>query len=349
MSTQTEQLLTKEWRNTPSIKTTFLQTTMEDKMNCSFDRWYEQFHKHCMKSFIIPLNDTFVAYLKEDGLKLPPQLLSNIVNTYDPEQKEELENEEMVDFIKLDDIFDEINKILNKPKWKKVGIFPKLNWSAPKDAKWINSETLVCHSIEQILLLLKASQFIQMDVEMPFANCIDFHSTADCPSINYYLILRKYHNIHQCREFRCFVFHHKLIAISQRNDGYFDELQSQSMLKIMQENIVSFFDQNIRKLFINDNYVMDVYINERMKIYLIDFNPFYEITDAILFTWMDICLLCQKFKENGIIELEMRVVRNEQQLIAFSSHSQYRYPVDAVDLTSKEQIEQFVNSCAKHC
>ena len=46
------------------------------------------------------------------------------------------------------------------------GCFPKLNWSAPRDASWINCGTLRCRKAGDVYLLLKSSDFVTSDLEM---------------------------------------------------------------------------------------------------------------------------------------------------------------------------------------
>ena len=46
------------------------------------------------------------------------------------------------------------------------GCFPKLNWSAPRDASWINCGTLQCRKAGDMYLLLKSSDFMTSDLEM---------------------------------------------------------------------------------------------------------------------------------------------------------------------------------------
>ncbi|KAL7450987.1 hypothetical protein ACHAWC_004158, partial [Mediolabrus comicus] len=46
-----------------------------------------------------------------------------------------------------------------------TGCIPKLNWSSPKDATWINCGTLQCKTPGDVYLLLKSSEFIMFDLE----------------------------------------------------------------------------------------------------------------------------------------------------------------------------------------
>ena len=44
-------------------------------------------------------------------------------------------------------------------------VFPKLNWSSPRDASWIGlNASLHCFSVQDVYLLLKSSSFISHDL-----------------------------------------------------------------------------------------------------------------------------------------------------------------------------------------
>jgi hypothetical protein len=123
----------------------------------------------------------------------------------------------------------------------KKGCMPKLNWSAPKDATWINCGSLKCTKAGDVYLLLKSSEFVVFDLERAWkdvdddvvqinnegligtlvpetanqevnvtvqSNITDKHKiTCDFP---FELVLRKWCNLHPSMEFRCFVYHHEL-------------------------------------------------------------------------------------------------------------------------------------------
>eukprot|EP01083_Nonionella_stella_P090160 251918_1 len=341
-------------------KSKYLMVSCQEKLNCSFDRWYTQFRKQTIKSRIIPVNHIFIQYLKQDGLTLPPQIQSEMDNyyalasdndsdydnddTFKEEHKEttnKTDNDSSIDFSLLDDLF---TKIREKIKVLKDEVVPKLNWSAPKDAKWINNQTLRCDNVSQVLLLLKASQFVQHDLCHPFHGCFDYEANAKLnDAFEYKLILRKYSNLYPNREFRCFVYNRELVAITQRNDDdVFEELQSEITRNTITDCVQNFFESHVQKVFVSDKYVMDVYIDKEFKVYIIDFNPFYEFTDCgTVLSWMDICKLIEK-KQQIVFGY---VDSNETAKIKFNSNSQYRYPIDAVDLNNDREINAFVDSC----
>ena len=233
------------------------------------------------------------------------------------------------------------------------GVIVKLNWSLPKDSVWINGETIKCDNVTQILLLLKSSQFIQCDLFYPFQQCYDFNvlckdNTINNNSIKFdrILVLRKHSNLFLNREFRCFVFNKELICFCQRNLDFYKDLQNNELKNKIKNTIIEFYNNiknklNLLKL---NNFVFDCYINKSFKLFIIDFNPLYEITDSLLYSWFEICKLINK-NYNKIInnninnnDIQTRYInKNKEKKIEYQSNSPYRYTIDAVDLTSDEK------------
>jgi len=48
---------------------------------------------------------------------------------------------------------------------RNLGCMPKLNWSSPKDATWINCGSMKCTKVGDVYLLLKSSDFVGFDLE----------------------------------------------------------------------------------------------------------------------------------------------------------------------------------------
>ena len=217
------------------------------------------------------------------------------------------------------------------------------------------------------MLMVMASQFVMVDVEAPFAMCEDWEEgegedgddeqEQHHPDFQHSLILRKFcGNLRESREFRCFVFRKRMVAVSQRKEGFFEEMQSERAREKVKKAIIQFFVEQVQGKFVgvvtDDKYVMDVYVDGRLRVFIVDFNPFYPLTDGILFTWEEIKEIVvggeggdgQKQQQQ---ECHFRVVDDHKKRVAFSSMSQYRYPIDAVDLRCEKQIEEFVRSCEK--
>jgi len=355
-------------------KKTYLRVSCQQKLNCSFACWYKQFRKHTIKSHIIPVDDSFIEYLKKDGLKLPPQIEHEMDSYYELDSDNDFDDNEKDAFADNDDAsahdsnddddmdYSLLNglfaMIRDKIASLKTGVVVKLNWSAPKDAKWINAETLKCEHITQMLLLLKSSPFVQHDLCCPFYGCFDYEADDEKkqqpPSIEYTLVLRKYCNLYPQREFRCFVYAHQIIAIAQRNDDdCFTDLQSETTRLRIAQCIHEFFTDCIQHKFCDAKYVMDVYVDKADKVHLIDFNPFYEYTDCgTMLSWIDVCKLIDRHTQKDTLQnipthdiLFTYVDSTQTAKIKFHSNTQYRYPLDAVDLTDEKHINEFVESC----
>lgn len=92
-------------------------------------------------------------------------------------------------------------------------------------------------------------------------------------------------------EFRCFVKHRNLVAISQRDLNYFEflrPLKADIVAKISQ-----LFNNKLRYTFPDGNFVFDVYIpegeNEPLsRARLIDVNAWAPHTDSLLFSWQEL-------------------------------------------------------------
>ena len=140
-------------------------------------------------------------------------------------------------------------------------VFPKLNWSSPKDAAWIAVErNLKCRMFADIALLLKSSDFISHDL-----NHWDEYCEEKGCDMSFELILRKWMHLNPAMEFRCFVKDNRLIgtifivclsleltiygtAISQRDvSNYYDHLPD-----VQEEicgSICAFFEEKIKNQF----------------------------------------------------------------------------------------------------
>ncbi|GAA6080809.1 cell division cycle protein 123 homolog, partial [Tachysurus ichikawai] len=107
------------------------------------------------------------------------------------------------------------------------------------------------------------------------------------PVINYELVLRKWSELIPGGEFRCFVKENKLIGISQRD--YTQHYQHISKQEVsISSSIQQFFRENVQHQFLNEDFVLDVYRDSTGRVWLIDFNPFGEVTDSLLFTWEEL-------------------------------------------------------------
>lgn len=188
---------------------------------------------------------------------------------------------------------------------------PKLNWSSPKDAAWISphQNTVKCTTPNDIYLLLKSSNFITHDLDHAFDNTVaTASSTSSAPASHSnlgfqpVLVLRTFFSPQPSMEFRCFVKHRSLIAITPRDPNHYE------FLKPLRATIIArvkdLFDSRLRFTFPDGNFCFDVYIPESRNLddsddsdgeedpgrkigraRLIDINPWAPRTDSLLFGW----------------------------------------------------------------
>uniref|UniRef100_A0A8B9QUH1 Translation initiation factor eIF2 assembly protein n=1 Tax=Anas platyrhynchos TaxID=8839 RepID=A0A8B9QUH1_ANAPL len=176
-------------------------------------------------------------------------------------------------------------------------VFPKLNWSAPRDAYWIA-----------------------------------MNSSLKCK-----LVLRKWCELIPGAEFRCFVKENKLIGISQRDyTQYYDHISTKFFKKHIQ---YKFLDEDCKYL---NTSIMGTWI------WLIDFNPFGEVTDSLLFTWDELTSgrnLKGDQSEEEATEQDYPVFRctNSQVTVQPSPYLSYRLPKDFVDLSTGEDVHKLID------
>lgn len=266
----------------------------EDEVNqCQIQEWYPKFKSLSMRTVIHELPESFVEYLLDDsGPFFLPDSVTNedalpnrIQNPLDEEDYQVSEGSgDESEEVSLPPSFPELELEI-KESIKSLGgaVFPKLNWSAPKDAAWIStSGTIRCTSFCEIALLLRSSDSLVHDLCKAYDSCSD-KSQSRPP--NFFLALRKwYPSLLPEMEFRCFVRNQHLVGISQREVTTFYPilLEKRNSLQIL---IEEFFTDNVRPNFESENYTFDIYVTRNEHIKIVDFNPWGGFTLALLFTW----------------------------------------------------------------
>ncbi|KAK8212666.1 D123-domain-containing protein [Phyllosticta capitalensis] len=283
----------------PYTSLPFPPVTKQHILNCSYHSWHPRYRKITPKARLIPLTAPFLSYLRADGIVLPdddaspPRDWSDddsgiFSSTENPDAAEESEDEDPS--AEWRDVHAQIKNTIEELGGKVV---PKLNWSAPKDATWINANSMECRTPSDVYLLLKSSDFVTHDLEHAFDDTEEA-STADGadkaqadPEIPYHLVLRKHFLLNPSLEFRCFVRRRNIVAISQRDLNHFDFLFSLS--DTFRSRITSFFNENLRDTFPDESFVFDVYIPPpHDKVWLVDINPWAQRTDPLLFSWLEL-------------------------------------------------------------
>ncbi|KAM0461835.1 hypothetical protein ACHAO4_001020 [Trichoderma viride] len=273
--------------------------------NCSYEAWFPKYRSSCLKSRIIPLSPAFISYLHEDGI-----ILADDDETNEPEDEEwsttaathpritpyesdEESDEEEEEKLPPNKRFPEIHDLI-KQKIAELGgsVAPKLNWSSPKDAKWISphQNTLKCTSPNDIYLLLKSSSFVSHDLLHAFDDCTDAPPLRPFSPV---LVLRPFFTPHVALEFRCFVKHRSLIGITQRDLNHYEFLEP--LRGQLWKKIMKFFRQKLRLTFPDSTFVFDIYIPGNSfaedglgKVRLMDINPWAPSTDSLLFSWEEL-------------------------------------------------------------
>ncbi|KAF8512097.1 D123-domain-containing protein [Hysterangium stoloniferum] len=268
--------------------------------NFQYSFWYKQFSHVSPKSTVIrPLDDSFRSYLEANGVIIPEgsedipvySTLSDHESSEDEGKQASNSRTERYSFPQLDEqIRDAI---------KRYGaVFPKLNWTSPKDAAWV-LPSLKCTAPADVYLSLKSSDFVShdLDASLAFEGCKE-----NISSPTYYptphvleLVLKKWYPIDRGREFRCFVRSEILLAISQRDPNYYPSLNELGTKENILQSITRFWVQHIRGKFPGgSDYVFDIYLTRDLSSgHILDFNPYHQKTDSLLFTYDELYQLLE--------------------------------------------------------
>nr|XP_048317213.1 cell division cycle protein 123 homolog [Myodes glareolus] len=321
----------------------------EHVSHCQFSAWYPLFRSLTIKSVILPLPQNVKDYLLDDGTLVvsgreDPPTCSQTDSDNEAEETQWSDDENTTTLTAPE--FPEFNTQVQEAINSLGGsVFPKLNWSAPRDAYWIAmNSSLKCNTLSDIFLLFKSSDFITRDFTQPFIHCTD---DSPDPCIEYELVLRKWCELIPGAEFRCFVKENKLIGISQRDyTQYYDHISKQK--EEIRRCIQDFFTEHIQYKFLDEDFVFDIYRDSRGKVWLIDFNPFGEVTDSLLFTWEELTSennLRGDFNEGDAQGQDSPAFRctNSEVTVQPSPYLSYRLPKDFVDLSTGEDAYKLID------
>ena len=285
----------------------------QDILNCRFDSWYSKFQSFSFPTEIIELSDEVVESLKQDCVKaLSTTPASSQLSGWSNPTSSSSSSSTIMDFARESGL--EIRSyssdsdsdteqredteaaassplhcpLLNQRIDAAIArfdgeVFPKCSWSAPSDAAWISPhKTLKCCDAEQVLLLLQASDRVMHDLTAAYDGC------SAPPPTRHVLVLRQWYKLNLGMEFRCFVRDRQLVALSQRHDDiFFDFLaSSQSAFRAV---LSSFLASHVLQQFPSPSFVVDLYLDQRDRVWIIDFNPWSpSITSPALFTWNEL-------------------------------------------------------------
>ncbi|MEQ2161998.1 hypothetical protein GOODEAATRI_015440 [Goodea atripinnis] len=212
-------------------------------------------------------------------------------------------------------------------------VFPKLNWSAPR-VKAQRSAAQCSHGEDLVQFSFRSS--ITAGIIKRFLQCSDQDSPD--PVISYELVLRKWSELIPGGEFRCFVKENKLIAISQRDyTQYYQHILKQE--EQISQAIQEFFSQHVQYNFLDEDCELQLFLSG--KVWLIDLNPFGEVTDSLLFSWDEL----MSGGETAYQQQEGPAFRytTSEVTVQPSPCLSYRIPRDFVDLSTGEDAFKLVD------
>ena len=349
--------------------------TVEEVLACQFSSWYPAFSRvvpletECENGQAVPLarknvtinsviiddlpSPDFQNYLLSDGVKLPRGATklsscagaSNTIEDSDDENSDD----DSVTFH-----FPELNQKIIETIQEKFpsagGVLPKLNWSAPRDATWINEGSMRCKTPGDVYLLLKSSDFCTHDVLYEsLKECTNYQPEIPTPPLQ--LVLRKWCNLNPSMEFRCFVRNHELVGISQRQHSVHYPHLNEDRDRLF-DLIHDFFEDYVVRRFAGGdipNYVWDVFVDKKDRAWVVDFNPWSKVTDSLLYEWSE--LVSMDLDDVQDPESGMKIATSERE-VKHDPLASYRAPIDTVDLASMthgdaKQFEEFMKLCQR--
>ena len=333
------------------------EITVDEFKACQLAQWYPTFCQPLpgrkkgvtLRSAIVPVPPTFAQYLAQDSVQLPTgtrlssclgvgqnQATDDDWSSDDSSTAADAEQRRPRTIaIDLEELTQQLESAIHD-----LGgfVMPKTNWSAPRDASWINEGTLKCRTAGDVYLLLQSSDFVNSDVQL-----MQEQNAAN----DLHIVLRKWCNLHASHEFRCFVLNHRLVALVQRaTDQYFEHIvQDKQDLQFM---IEEFFQEVVQHKYADGtigNYVMDIYIDRQDRVWIVDFNVWSHRTDSLLFTWDEL----NDWPSDK--EAEFRIIETAKEILPQSLNN-YRAPVDTVHLAaltgaSPDKFEAFMALCQR--
>ncbi|GAB2293608.1 hypothetical protein Dimus_027820 [Dionaea muscipula] len=318
---------------------------VEDVNRCQIQEWYPKFKSITLKTILLELPESFMDYLNDDSgpFLLPVSMLSEDAlpnRVCKPEEEEDFEVSEgsgdESEPPPTRPCFPELElKIKESIEFLGGAVFPKLNWSSPKDSAWISSSgSLKCTSLSDIALLLRSSDSITHDLCHAYDSCTD--KTSSRPQ-QLYLALRKwYPSFRPEMEFRCFVWGERLVGVSQREvTVYYPALVERK--NHLEELILDFFLNYIEGRFKSENYAFDIYVTKDGKVKLVDFNPWGAFTLALLFTWEEL----ERLSREAGGGFEFRIVESH---CAVRPGLKTAVPYDYLDTSPGSGWDQFLRN-----
>ncbi|KAH8584509.1 uncharacterized protein ELE39_002603 [Cryptosporidium sp. chipmunk genotype I] len=213
---------------------------------------------------------------------------------------------------------EDINKSISENlEFFSMGFVPKFTWSTPTDATWINpNRSIYCKTLEDLLILLKASTKISEDIDR-----------AKEREIGNVLLLREYiPALNEMFEFRVFIggcnpcSEYKILGVSQRHISYyFKELSENFKLRTRIKSCIKEFFLYSKKELILEVFdifntmciAFDIYISnckDKLSILIIDIRPLLH-TSPLLFNLFELKL---NLLTEKLAELDFDILRTTE-------------------------------------
>jgi len=331
--------------------------------------WLPIFKNHTFKTRIIKTNLKFLQYLSSDGIFIhpkyrkphpkdqnsldidiieenqsknlkPPVQISTLEaisnkNNEDFSSNPDYEHEELSYFPEFDQ---EIEKAFMEFDHK---VFVKLNWKAPRDIDtWV--PRLQCSNIEDVFMCLKSSSIIGEMLENCCPKPEELKKDKDLEeSGGLELILRKWYELNKAMEFRVFIKNEKIRAISQRymKNSYKFLIDKDFQSKI-KAKIVDFVMKEILGKFPDSAFTLDLYIEvkklDNWRLWIVDFNPWGNFTNPLLFDWEDL--------EKDSQELEMKVISKDNEIVLEKNTGICQMPIEFQGEMTEENMKKWLET-----
>uniref|UniRef100_A0A7R9UF75 Uncharacterized protein n=1 Tax=Pinguiococcus pyrenoidosus TaxID=172671 RepID=A0A7R9UF75_9STRA len=293
---------------------------------CALERWYPYLRRHTLKTRFVQLSPVALSYLSEDGVTLPPKAEVSSMSTVSLRTSKACGNDSLAGHEQVAALVDELDEAISA-----LGgaVFPKLRWSAPRDATWATAGSAKCLSAGDVLLLLKSSEIVLHELE----------SQEDSETVSVAIGLRKWCSMRPCNDFRCFCAAGRVVGISQRDLGKsYSFLLDEDYRDRLLQTILSAFEHAILPSHAPpvqlERFVVDVYVTtEAKRVVVVDFSPWGEAaaTDPLLFTWPELDGLAAGASAASELDLEhLRVVGETEQsgTILRNPFSEFRAPLE---------------------
>ncbi|KAH8998686.1 D123-domain-containing protein [Lactarius akahatsu] len=327
--------------------TSWPSLTLEDVTAFQFSNWYPIFSSLSIKSTVVPLDDDFRSYLEADGIFVP-------IGSEDVPPKSTLEDydqhsDDEATSPSTQYAFPELDARIRTVIDEYGAVFPKLNFSSPKDAAWLlpSSSPLKCTSPADVYLLLKSSDFITHDLDAAsvFEGCVDGPGVPGGYRLE--LVLRKWFAIDPSREMRAFVRDGVLVGISQRDTNYYEFLDEPETQRKILSSFIAHWAAHVQPKWTGPaSYTFDVLLTRDLtRFHIVDFNPYAPRTDALLFSYAELAALSSAAAAATTPPTPvLRVVDSRGHPTATRNAPEHQHnmvPLEALTLSHGRNVEEF--------